>query len=159
MRRLVSILLVLSAAAFAAGVAIERSQHVETPATHAAETTGETTGEASAAPAATEATTETTGETLAGINTESTGLVAVAIVTSVLAAAALWTRPRHRALLAVAAAIGLAFAAFDIREAVHQSDLSNGGLLALALLVALLHLGVVTSVGVALRPDRGTLVS
>ncbi len=154
MRRLVSVLLVISAAAFAVGVAIERAHHVEPAAAHPASTTGEATGETASEATA---TPETSSETLAGINTESTALVGVAAVTSLVIAAALWVEPRRRPVLVAAFVVGATFAAFDLRETFHQSNLGNAGLVALALIVALLHLAVVATAGLALRPARDTL--
>lgn len=209
--RLLSVLLVVSAAAFAIGVAIERSQHhesgtTETAAHRATETAaagaGTSTGAESTPEAATTqtasssegttaetgaqtetgaaGTTESTGEggtaetqpstsessgsapettaavstpvegghhdsgeTLLGISTESTGLVALAVLASLVLAGGLWLRGARRELLAAALLVGLVFAAFDVREALHQADLSQHGLLAIAIVVAGLHLAVV----------------
>ena len=158
--KLVSILLVVSAASFAVGVAIERSQHrettTETAAAHSAEsTTGEaaTATEQPAAVAGVVAPAES-AETLLGVSTESTGLVALAVIVSLLLAALLWLRGALPALVAAAGLVGLAFAAFDVREAIHQSDLSNRGLLAIALVVLALHGSVVLAAGRVLLPRR-----
>jgi hypothetical protein len=85
-----------------------------------------------------------------GIDPESTGVVAAAVALSLLLAAAVWTWGTS-AILAVAVAFGLVFAALDVREAFHQADESRGGLVALALLIAALHAGVAVSAGAALK--------
>ena len=168
----VSILLVASAAAFAIGVAIERSLHHESageaPAARAAETVTASSVEAgsetgaegapattTAVPAAEPAGHADAGEKLLGVSTESTGLVALAVVLSLLLAAVL-RRRRGRAILLVAAGLlGLVFAAFDVREAVHQADLSESGLVVLAVVVAVLHVGVLAAAAWALASRRG----
>ena len=90
-----------------------------------------------------------------GINPESNGAVAAAVVLSLLLALAVWIWGTS-AILVGTIAFGLAFAAFDVREAFHQADESRGGLVALALLIAVLHVGVALLAGVALknRPVR-----
>jgi hypothetical protein len=45
-----------------------------------------------------------------------------------------------RSFLVAVAPIALAWAAFDVREVVHQLDESNTGVALLAMLIALLHL-------------------
>ena len=214
--RLVSILLVISAAAFAVGVGLERSRHHESSsesrAAHAAEAGSETvsgagttaapagepgpaagetgegapatdtgeaapltdTGEAApltdtgggsaiappegttaAAAAPTAIPSAETGEKLLGISTESTGLVVLAVAVSILLAVLLWLRGGAPVLLAGAVAAGLAFAAFDVREAVHQSDVSDRALLAIAVAVAALHLAVALAAARVLAGRRG----
>ena len=197
--RVLSALLVVSAAAFAVGVAIERSQHTEraerTAAVDGAETSAETataseppastatgessgesgsetgagsgaTGEGSAEPAATvesgapEASPEASathteqGETLFGISTESTGLVALAVVASLLLAVLLWARGAVPVLLVAALLVGVVFAAFDLREAFHQADLSNTGLVVTAIVVAILHGAVAVAAARLLAQGR-----
>lgn len=195
--KLVCALLVVSACAFAAGVALERSRPGEavtasTEGGHAVETStgGEQTVVASTAseqtttePTGSESTgsglttaeggaettvTETTGkhveavghseggESLLGIKTESTSLVVVAVLLSFGLALLIWFRG-SLLVLGSAAAVGLVFAAFDVREALHQSDRSDSTLVAVALVVAMLHLGVVAAAGGALRERRVTV--
>jgi hypothetical protein len=89
-------------------------------------------------------------ETILGIDPESTGLVVAAVALSLLLAGGIWRRGTP-ALFAGAVAFGLLFAAFDVREAFHQADESRGGLVALALLLAVLHTGVAIAAGAALR--------
>ena len=110
----------------------ERASHKETSETTNATIRGEST------------TTETTthseaSEKLLGVNPESTGLLVVAVVASLLLAAGVWwlgTSPLVLGAVAVAMAV---FGALDVREVVHQADESRTGLMLLAALVAVLH--------------------
>jgi hypothetical protein len=90
-----------------------------------------------------------------GIDPESTGAVVAAVAATLLLAAAVWLWGTS-VILAVAVAFGLLFAALDVREAFHQNDESRGGLVALALLIAALHVGVAIAAGVALKDQRPT---
>jgi hypothetical protein len=63
-------------------------------------------------------------------------LVLVAVAVSLILALAVWLRPNHTLLLLLVVVAMLVFAALDIREAIHQGEESNGGLL----LFAALHL-------------------
>jgi hypothetical protein len=133
--QLLAVVIVTATAAFAIGVAIERSdRHSESGEAHveASESDGETSEEATP-PAET--------DTLFGIDAESTPLVVLAVVVSLVLAAVAWVRPDVELALAVIAAAMLAFAALDVREVFHQADESNGGLALLAGAVAALHLG------------------
>lgn len=135
----------------------------ETAAQHAAESGGTTTqtpaatgtsteskaahrndaqhkGEGSQSETAAQHANETHSEKLLGLDPEATGLVVVAVISSLLLAAAVWLRPDHALLLLVVPAAMLLFAALDIREAIHQSDESNDGLVILASVIAALHL-------------------
>jgi hypothetical protein len=155
-------LIVVATAAFGIGAAIEKSEHndessesaglqgaIHTAATGAwdtilvsgesGESGGETAGESSRGEHS-ESGGETHSEDLLGIDPESTALVVLAIFGSLLLAAAVWLRPEATPVLALVGLAMLFFAALDIREAVHQSDESNGGLMALALCIATLHL-------------------
>ncbi len=170
LRALLITLLTASAALFAVGVAIERSQPThsaareatETHATTAAPATethaagGETSGEATAgeassteAPASQSAVTEVTSERVFGINPESIGLVIAAVLVSLLLALAVWRLPTARRLLLLVALIALAFGIFDIREAIHQVSESRTNLSVVAAIVAALHLAA-TAVAFAL---------
>lgn len=147
-------LLLVATVAFAIGAALEKSQH-HTEAAVAAPVSSETTGEGQSAPAvesgagetAAQLQAETGGsgqthsEKLLGLDPEATALVVVAVSAPLLPAAAVWMRPDQTLLLLVVAAAMLVFAALDVREAVHQSDESNTGLLILASVIAALHLG------------------
>jgi hypothetical protein len=151
-RAALAILLLASAAVFAVGVAVERSQpahHEVAPAAQPTEQTtgGETTsteggggetGTTGENHPAESAGHETSSETVFGINTESTALVILVLAFSVGLAAAVWLM-RVRWLLVVVAAFAVSAAVFDVREALHQSDESHALLITIALVVAALH--------------------
>ena len=149
-----AVLLVAATILFVVGTSIERSRTdsgeqkeantVERPAGEAGEH-----GEAEATEGKANATAEGTeqhqsanepGEKLFGINPESAGLTAVVAVVSLLLAVLLVVRPT-KGLLVTVAVVGLVFAAPDAREVLHQASESNAGLLGLALVTGLLHLG------------------
>lgn len=114
------------------------------------ETSGETTGAGHS-----ESGGEIHSEDLLGIDPESTVLVVLAIVGSLALAAAVWSWPEAIPVLALVGLAMLFFCALDIREAVHQSDESNGGLMALALTVAALHLAAAgLAIGLATSARR-----
>lgn len=181
MRMLVALLLVISAAAFVIGVAAERSKR-NNEAAHQTEaptaTTGERTGEdgenggaggesaegadltgesaenhSEGAANAESASHSEGGERLLGIDPESTSAAAAAIIASLLLAVANWAWDAWLVLL-VAVFFGLLFAAIDVREAFHQAGESRGGLVALALVIAVLHLAVATTAWLALKQQR-----
>ncbi len=87
-------------------------------------------------------------ETILGIDPESPGAVAAAVAVSLVLAAALWFWGTP-AVLVVTAVFALLFAALDVREVAHQLGEARGGLAAIALLAAALHLGVVVLAGFA----------
>jgi uncharacterized membrane protein len=160
-------LLIVSAVLFAVGVTVERSQPSHPAAAEAAERStggqgghealenaaesateegpGEAGSEASEAPHAGEGNpdsssrSESESETVPGLNPDSTVLVVAAVVASLVLAGAVWHFPGRRMLLLVVAVAALSFGAFDIAEAVHQSSEGRAGLVALAALVAALH--------------------
>jgi hypothetical protein len=152
--RLALVLAILvSAGLFAIGSAIERNQQDEhpgearasesVPAPESGEKAHSETGESSESVGG--ESSETGGEThsesseeIFGIDPESTGLVIAAIVAAVLLALAVWVAPLPPVLLAVIA-FGVVFAAFDVREVVHQVDESREGLVIVAAILALLH--------------------
>ena len=68
-------------------------------------------------------------------------LVAVVVAITALLAAAIWVRD-ERWLLFVVVLFGLAAAVFDVRELVHQVDVGRASLIALAAVLAVVHLGV-----------------
>ena len=160
----VAALLVAATILFVVGTTIERSQAtsrehqeanpVEQSAREAAEhreaeateTEANTTGEAGEE----QASGGESGEELFGINPESAGLTAVVVLASLLLASLLVVRPGKGLLVAVAV-VGLVFAALDAREAIHQANESNAGLLVLAVLTGLLHLSVAVVAGAGVR--------
>lgn len=85
-------------------------------------------------------------ELVFGVNLESTPWVTAAVVVSVLLAAAMLTlgMPWLAGVIALAM---LAFAALDIREIVHQLGESRLDLVAVAILVALLHVLAAVTAG------------
>jgi hypothetical protein len=85
-----------------------------------------------------------------GVDLESWWLVAVAVVFSLGLALAVWFRPA-RPTLALTGVVALVFAAFDLAEVSHQVSASDTGLVAIAAVVALLHLLTVGFAAAALR--------
>jgi hypothetical protein len=165
-----AVLLVAATILFVVGTSMERSQArtgeqqeasaVERPAGEAGEHRESEAAEGQSG-AATEGNDEhassgESGEELVGINPESAGLTAVVAAVSLLLAALLIVRPRRGQLVAVVV-VGLAFAALDVREGIHQANESNMGLLAIALVTGLLHLGAAVAAAAALRSPRGAV--
>ena len=145
-RLITASLIIASAAAFAAGTAIERhTASSESQAAQRQHAEAAKTGENPAAPehATREGTaTDTAGqnsENLLGINPEATGLVVAAVALSLLLAALILTVGSPLLAAGVALAM-LAFTALDVREVTHQLHESHAGLAALAASIALLHL-------------------
>jgi hypothetical protein len=157
---LVALLLVTSAALFAVGVAIEKSEHHEentalSPVGESGETShadesGEQAGEANASEshASGETTAERQSEKIAVIDPESWPLVGLAIAASLALAAGVYWR-RGRWLLA-AVGFGILFAAADAREVVYQLDESNTTVATIAATLVALHLLVALVAAVAL---------
>jgi hypothetical protein len=139
------LLLVGSAILFLVGSTIERNnRHHEATGAKPAEVSGgeSGTGGEGSKPAEThaEAGHDEAAVKILGINTESLALSIVAVVLSVLLAAAVLARVWARMVLLAVAAFGLVFAAGDGRELVHQLDDSNAGLASVAGLLIGLHL-------------------
>jgi hypothetical protein len=150
LRRWLAVLIVLSAGLFAVGAAIERNKSGEnghneakaaepSPAESGGETNSESGGETHAKSGG--ETHSESSEDIFGINPESTGLVIAAVVAAVLLAAAVWLSALPLLLLSVMA-FGLVFAVFDVREVVHQVNESREGLVAIAAVLAVIHLSV-----------------
>jgi hypothetical protein len=161
--------LIASTPLFAVGVAIERS-HAETTEVSGGEvpnagetgsggetggsTEGGSGGEGSAVPQ-TATTAESSGAdaVFLGIDLESWTLVGVAVVLSLGLALAAWFRPVKPVLLVITA-FALVFAVFDFAEVSHQVSASKTGLIAIATVVALLHLSTAgLSVAAFRSPD------
>jgi hypothetical protein len=123
--RLLAVLIVVATALFVAGVAAERARGDEAVVVEA-ETHEEAGHDESA-------------ESVGGVDTESWPLVALAAAGSLVLAAAVWRRPRWRAVLVVTAVAMAAFAVLDVRELVHQIDESAAGIALIAGVVAALH--------------------
>ena len=165
-------LLVAATILFVVGTTIERSQAMageqqaastnERPAGEADEhSEGEATeGGSNATSEATEehSSAGESDEELLGINPESAGLTVIVAAVSLLLAALLVARPR-RGLLVAVVLVGLVFAALDVREGIHQASESNTGLLVIALVTGLLHLGVAVAAAAGLRTPRAVALT
>ena len=139
-------LLAVATLLFAIGVIAERAaadEHVEPTASAEPGEAGHS-AEGQGAHAAEEApSTEggAAGEKLAGVDLESTPLIVLAVLAGlVLSAAAATELGRRRAFLLAVVVIALVWGVLDVRELVHQLDESRGGIAAIALAVAVLHL-------------------
>jgi hypothetical protein len=158
--------LIASTALFAVGVAIERS-HAETPETPGGEVShtdegapgaeaGTHTEGGAGDEGATPAEPSTTAEhsdsdaVLLGVDLESWWLVGAVVVVSLGLALAIWFRP-IRPLLVLTGVFTLVFALFDLAEVSHQVSASETGLVAIATVVALLH---VSTAGFAVAAYR-----
>lgn len=175
-----ALLLVLATIVVLAGITAERSVAGETAETRQAESAAATSNEvsenpssegaenhdedaeaeeaneASSVPVASEPEGEEAeehadeaSETILGVNPESSGTVAAAVVISLLLAAALWFWGTP-AIVVIAAGFALLFTALDVREVLHQINESRGGLAAVALVAAALHVAVAITAGLAL---------
>jgi hypothetical protein len=151
--------LIASTALFAVGVAIERSRSegTETPSGEVShfDEGGEGTTEGSSAEEGSNASeTATSNEhsdaVFLGVDLESWWLVGVAVAVSLGLALAVWFRPL-RPVLALTGVVALVFAAFDLAEVAHQVSASEPALVAIAAVVALLHL---SSAGLAAAAFR-----
>jgi cytochrome b561 len=79
-------------------------------------------------------------------------------VVSLLLAGLLLTVAGRQVLVAVVL-FALAFVALDLRESVHQASEARAGLLAIALLAAVAHLGAAGLACIRLRTPRRTAAS
>lgn len=159
--------IVLSTVAFAVGAIVERSSvepaaegsGTKAPAHGESGEAVEGSGEAGegggeVAPVS-EGSEEPNGEeTLFGKDPESTPLVMLAIVASLLLAAGCWFRPEWRWLLVVTAFAMAAFAVLDLREVIHQLDESDTGLASVAGAVATLHVAAAVTAVILARRSR-----
>ena len=182
MRTAMATLLVASALLFVVGILIERgtgsarTPHVEatsppgaTSTSTKVEASGEAGGEAGeshapeASPPASTAVGEagegaahtdtSSKEAILGIDPEAPGLVALAIILSLLAAFLVW-RDGRRLVLAGAILVALGFAALDLLEVSHQVREGTALLALIAGLVTVGHL-LVVAFGIAiLRPSE-----
>ena len=141
------LLLVGSAILFLVGSTIERNhRHHETTGAKPTEVAGGKSGSETGAEGSKSTATHAeaghgeAGVKILGVNTESLALSIVAVISSVLLAAAVLARVWPRMVLLAVAAFGLVFAAGDTREVVHQLDDSNTGLAVVAGLLIGLHL-------------------
>jgi hypothetical protein len=147
-RWLLAALLVASTALFAVGVSLERSRadtHAEVRSSsevsggrHAGES--DEASETAESGDAGKAGESSEGERIAGVDSESDGLLAIAIAVGLALAAAMLTRAGEAPwfLLAVAA-VAIVWALLDVREIVHQLDESQAAIAVVAAGVAALH--------------------
>ena len=91
---------------------------------------------------------------LLGINPEALSLLIIALIISVLLSAAGWFRPLAPVLITIAG-FGVAFAALDVREVLHQVDESRTSLIVIAGVLIGLHLLITVLAGAALLLGRG----
>ncbi len=129
--------LLLAAALFAVGTALERSGG-DVHAQPAMEMPHEEGAEGHAEEGAGSEETDGSDERVLGIDLESPPLVALGVAISALLAAAV-ILIRSVAALGIAVAFAVTFAVFDVAEVVHQLGENRGGLAALAALIAVLH--------------------
>jgi len=151
------LLLVGSAILFLVGSTIERNhRHHETAPAKSAEVSRSKSGGESGGEGSKRAETHAeAGVKILGVNTESLVLSIIAVVLSLLLAAAVLTSVWPRTVLLTVAAFGLVFAAGDERELVHQLDDSNTGLAAVAGLLIGLHVMVAVVAAVLIKRRVG----
>lgn len=151
LRWLLAVLLASSTVLFAVGVALERNS-ADTHATGVEERRGEAHSEA-AEQAERAAAQAAEGERVAGIDLESTPLVVLAVAFGLALTVAVLTRlGQDRRVLVAIGLVMLAWAVLDGAEVAHRLEESNGGIAALASVVAVLHLAAaVVSVWLARR--------
>jgi hypothetical protein len=155
--RIIAALLVVGAALFVVGAAIERGDHRDEPAT-AVRTSREQVGHDEAAEAGGAASTAEKAEAgdeekVLGLDVESPGLLAVGMVLSLALAAFVWRRPRRSAFLVVAV-FAAAFTVFDVAEVVHQLDRSKAELAVLAAIVVVVHVSASVFAGLTAKNDH-----
>jgi hypothetical protein len=165
LRTALVLLLVGSAVLFLVGSTIERNnRHHESVAAKPAELSGESESETShegakSAEKRVESGSSERSAKILGVDTESLALSIVAVVLSLLLAAAIWLDKWPRLALLAVLSFGLVFAAGDARELVHQADESNGGLAAIAAILIALHLAMAVLALVLLRPRSQRVVA
>jgi len=90
---------------------------------------------------------------LLGINPEALSLLVIALIASLLLAAAVWFRPLAPVLIAIVG-FGLLFAALDVREVLHQVDESRTSLIVIAGALTGLHVVLAMLAAAALFAGR-----
>jgi hypothetical protein len=86
-----------------------------------------------------------------GVNIEAVPFIVLAALASLALAALGWARPRWLLGLATVATAMIVFGALDVREAFHQSDENQTGLVILAAVIATLHLAAAGTAAVMAR--------
>jgi len=156
LRKVLVSLIIVSTVAFAVGAIWERSSSEPAAEGSRQEAPGHAEGgEAVEGSGEEGGGGEVATETTFGVDPESTPLVVLAIVASLLLAAGCWFRPDWRWLLVFTAFAMAAFAVLDLREVIHQIDESNTGLALLAGAVAVIHAAAAVTAVVLRRRSRG----
>jgi hypothetical protein len=130
---LLTLAILLATIGFGFGAALEK-------ATPAATSTQTSSGEAVGSSEVGGESHAAASETVLGINPESVPLIAAALVASLVLAVGIWLYWRRAVILWVAAGAMFAFAALDVIEVVHQLAVQHPALVAVAAVVAILHL-------------------
>ena len=154
------LLLIATGILFVVGSTIERQDRGdESHAGQGVEVgTGESEGESHAEgsePSGAEQASEETGVRILGVDTESLAATILALVASLVLAAAVWLRPVKLVFLAVVV-FALLFAAGDGRELSHQLDESNSGIATIAAVLLALHVAIAALAAVAGTRRGGT---
>lgn len=159
--RMAAVLLVIGAGLLTVGVTVERR---ESGGADAAETQDESAerseseaseGSEEAEGAGNDESIEEGERSIFGVDPESGFAVVAALLVSLAAAVALWVTKRRSAALAVTL-LGLVFTFFDLPEVADQLDEASAGLAALAIAVAVAHLGAAVAgawAATTARPD------
>ncbi|MCA1839726.1 MAG: hypothetical protein LC723_05265 [Actinobacteria bacterium] len=135
----IAALLISSGVLFLIGTRLERSS--ETAGHTVSDVSSTEAGESAEHRAAEGVGTDSNGESLLGLNPDSTPAVAAAVFGSLLLALAIFFW-RSRAVIAAVGLLGLVFAGLDLREVFHQVDISHLGLVVIAAILTVMHLGV-----------------
>ena len=95
-------------------------------------------------------------ESILGIEPESTPLVVLAVVVSLLVAVAIWRWSSSPSVLWAAVVFCAGFAVMDVLEVARKLDADESGIAALAAIVAVLHVAAGLAVLALLRGARPT---
>jgi hypothetical protein len=143
-------LLTASTLLFALGVALDRGGGDVTAHSQALDAEGEPGHDEAAEQR--EAGEPQRGERVLGVDPESTPLIVLAVLAGLALAALVASRFGTRpGILLVVAIVALVWAVLDAREFAHQLDESRAGIAAIALIVAVLHLGAAAASGRLMR--------
>jgi Flp pilus assembly protein TadB len=153
--RVAAVLLLVTAALFSVGVAIERRGGTTHEATEQEATDREAAERHSLTPTeqSRESAEQDRGgeqEAVLGVDLESPWTVAAAVVISAVLAVGLWSSSR-RWLAVVAAVFAVMFAALDIDELLHQLTENRTGLVAIAVVLVVGHLAAGAMAGTSSR--------
>jgi hypothetical protein len=140
-RQAVVALILAATALFVVGILLEKGSEDDERAgsiAYATESPSEEAGGSESEESGEEGHDES-DEKVLGIDLESTPFLILAVIGSLLLAGIVWFGRSPWLLLLVSASM-LAFAAFDIAEVIRKLDRDEGGIAAIAGLVAVLHL-------------------